>query len=66
MEKVHGTVCVMADTLAIYKQLTAAGIKPKQAEAIAQAIFLARSVRSTDLEIEKDARRSTGVPSEKR
>lgn len=62
MEKVHGTVCVMVDTLAIYKQLTAVGIKPKHAEAIAQAIFQAHSVRSGDLEIEKNVDRSTCVP----
>jgi hypothetical protein len=41
----------MIDTLAIYKQLTAAGIKPKHAEAITQAIAHAHTARLSDLEV---------------
>jgi hypothetical protein len=53
----------MIDTLAIYKQLKAVGIKPKHAEAITQAIFLAHSSRSNDLEAEEDEG-TNGVPAQ--
>jgi hypothetical protein len=54
----------MIDTLAIYKQLTAAGIKPKHAEAITQAIFLSHSARSNDLAAEKRDEDTNSVPVE--
>jgi hypothetical protein len=54
----------MIDTLAIYKQLTAAGIKLKHAEAITQAIFLAHKVRLNDLQNNKEAEVGTGFSRE--
>jgi hypothetical protein len=39
----------ITDTYAIYKDLIAAGIKPKHAEAIARAIFIAHSARANGL-----------------
>jgi hypothetical protein len=54
----------MIDTLAIYKQLTAAGIKPKHAEAITKAIFLAHSVRLNDLQDNKETEVGTGFSRE--
>jgi hypothetical protein len=55
---------MMIDTLAIYKKLKAAGIKPKHAEAITQAIFLAHTARLNDLEAKKEAEGSNSVPAE--
>jgi hypothetical protein len=54
----------MIDTLAIYKQLTAAAIKPKHAEAITQAIFLVHSARSNDLAAEEEDVSTNSVPAE--
>jgi hypothetical protein len=54
----------MIDTLAIYKQLTAAGIKPKHAEAITQAIALAHTARLNDLAAKEGDEVRNGVPSE--
>jgi hypothetical protein len=54
----------MIDTLAIYKQLTAAGIKPKHAEAITQAISLAHSARLDDWAVEEGDEGTSSVPAE--
>jgi hypothetical protein len=55
---------MMIDTLAMYKKLKAAGIKPKHAEAITQAIFLALTARLNSLEAQEEAEVRSGVPSE--
>jgi hypothetical protein len=54
----------LIDTLAMYKKLKAAGIKPKHAEAITRAIALAHTARSNELAAAENDKVRYGVPVE--